>query len=1602
MKWNGSKFYALLMAVPAALAAWGCGGSSANVITVTVSPSAVSVIAGQVQTFTATVSGTTTTTVSTWACTYSYLPANATSSTKPTTGSCSSGGSITGVTGQIGTWTITTTNGSNVLTYTAPSLTNFPVPAPTLTFAAEADANTKKTGTATVTLDSGIRVSVTPATATVPVGPTTPQITFFPNFINTDVSTAQFKLVQPNAGNTTNTNDQTANPMADTCSPNCGSIDGSGRYTPPATLPTDTLPSKSTSTSPTTVYVVVWSSKDPSRYAVSTITLVSPTSNNITFSGIYPPSIAAGGILQDVFLNAKNLLNSSQVFFIQPGVAATANDVAQALNGLQPLTNTTQVFTVPISSAYCMASASGVTPKVTCDASIMTRIRLLSAELGLAEPDPMHPAWVVIPGIPGSVTPTSGCLSVPNAPSGTTTIACPLHIVNTSPGLVAAIPDSIQQPASGSSSVNIGVNGGYYGTTGGLVNLFFDGAAVPTSQSGARQLFGSKAGFQLPSPGLYQVNVVSNVSVGNKPTFQSLASNIAVQPNFANFSPNPNGASTSACTDPVTNSSLVSHPAYNASLVFPACVLLNPPAGGVTNLAPSSITLDSVKGYGVITEQASNSLQLISLTPNGPVQTGGSYLLTNDSGTASSPTGFAIDDQLSVNGGDLGVVVSNGDSTLYLYSITPNGPAPFTYLHKTINVDLRTLTNQPTATGLPTPYAIGIDPGTHLGVVAYSTASTNGNIGFIVDVNPNLDGKDTHTCFVSGQVPPCVIAPVAIVTGPSPQVIMQPNAPLAYVTPGGGSGSTSVVNLLQTGTTVKILPAGSVSGSLNGATRAAGTATIHTATPHGISNVVGGTVIISGITTSVANSNFNGTYRIVPGSVIDAYTFSYSQVGQPDDPAPNGQGETNTSTSEGTVQYGTSYYSFNTSTTVSGATINPISQTFAYADYNNSFGQIGFISTLDQTLSSLTLSAGSCETCTPNPNGAPEIGFRSVAFDPFTDVLLAYNPTPDVGQNFPSNSVSFIDPGGSLAGGGVRGASRIIAAIPTEQIGQGSYTPSGASSPVPVYGPMAYDPITKYVIVASAGSNSMSYMSLDSSGNFQKAHVQSMALADVNQNGMPPFGVPIQQPALSTSAPSQAPTSCSLTDPTQPCMPQAVRGGAGAVDATLRIFGQGFSSGTPIVRLDGQTSITPPGSSSPALISTTAVSDTEVDVKIPAAALFAPHVYALDVQTGSNISNEIDLNVVALVDMSPACKTTSAFPQGPEGVAIDQPDRVALVTNFACNSVSVIAIDPNGYTTSTGTTVPFGSILATLTVGTNPIGVDVIPRLHYAVVANNGDTPNGSVSIIDITTPDNPQIVTWSVTSNSTTTTVNKATVGVGPLGVTIDQDRALALVANNGSNTLSAVDLTCLLPSDPTHSDGSNGHTQSAPSVTTIALSGPPTAVAVDPNGPTAVVTNLQNSGTTSATAGLDVVSLASAPPVKSSTASLSSLTASLTGLVFDPTLPYATNTTSSSVTGIFYATSTQQNAVYTFNPQTGSTNTIRVGINPYSLGLNYQTGTLLTINSTSNTSTVLDSQNFKAVQNLGITSQSQFAIGVDNLANNAVIADQNNNRVVILALPK
>ena len=103
----------------------------------------------------------------------------------------------------------------------------------------------------------------------------------------------------------------------------------------------------------------------------------------------------------------------------------------------------------------------------------------------------------------------------------------------------------------------------------------------------------------------------------------------------------------------------------------------------------------------------------------------------------------------------------------------------------------------------------------------------------------------------------------------------------------------------------------------------------------------------------------------------------------------------------------------------------------------------------------------------------------------------------------------------------------------------------------------------------------------------------------------------------------------------------------------------------------------------------------------------------------------------------------------------------------------------------------------------------------------------------------------------------------------------------------------------------------------------------------------------------------------------------------------------------GVFYATSSQGNVIYVFNPDTGAATPANVGINPTSLAVNSNTGTLLTVNSLSNTVSVLDTQTLKTRATMGIGGSTQFGAAIHPLTNVAVITDQANNRLIIVPLP-
>ncbi len=291
-------------------------------------------------------------------------------------------------------------------------------------------------------------------------------------------------------------------------------------------------------------------------------------------------------------------------------------------------------------------------------------------------------------------------------------------------------------------------------------------------------------------------------------------------------------------------------------------------------------------------------------------------------------------------------------------------------------------------------------------------------------------------------------------------------------------------------------------------------------------------------------------------------------------------------------------------------------------------------------------------------------------------------------------------------------------------------------------------------------------------------------------------------------------------------------------------------------------------------------------------------------------------------------------------------------TGCAAPAPQAVAIDPERDTavvTNTGCknisliNLNSGVVANTISVGANPQGVAIISRLGKAVVTNRGD---GTASIVDLDAGTVPSTVT----------------VGTGPIGVAINPDSALAVVANSDQNTISVFNV---------------GTGSSAVTATSDQR---PVAVAIDPDRNLAVVANAtQNNFTV-----FDISQ--SSPPL---TARISGVQLP-TGVVFDP------------VTTLFVATSSLGNNVAIFNPDTQQLTPLRVGINPTSLAYNFESSTLVTVNTASNTISVVDFLDRRVRAVLPLSASSQFSVAIHPRTNLAVVADQNNNRVLLVPLPR
>lgn len=1525
----------------------GCGsGNGANVITVSVTPSAASLILGQSVNLTATVSGATNLNVNWEPCQYTTTTTNSNGTTKTATAkSCPPDGSL---------GTLTNEEATGTATFNAPSSLPSPTTYPGLIIiiTAQSQQNTNKTGTTNLTVISGITASLTPQSASVPLT----EVQQFSVLLTNDLQNqgVTWSLTQNNPY--TNTSGTFLNyPKLATCSPTCGSVappdpnnPNVALYTAPSTIPSAITPTQTNNTNcPQNVTVVATSVADPTEFTIGTVTMVQ--AGPITFNGITPTIAPQGATLWDIYLNAPGISSSSVIQLTDSTGQTISKDSSSGqvkiLFPLPPPPPTTTTTT---------------TCTVTNPTSTGARLRLVETDL-------------VAPG-PITISVTDPKQTVTQSSTGNFTYT----VLGVRPTSIASTPDDVVQNATTPSQTTpVTIDGGYFGPTGNLATIFFQGNGIaqnPNNPSSSRQLnsFIQSTQINSGSPGLYTLSVASRETPLPVPNNSSVT-NIAVFPDYS-------------ATPPTVN--------------LPAGAI---PAG--TN--PSAIDIDSTLGVVVVAETGSNAVQFFTIGQGTltPISSTGAACATGcPVAVGKIPTNLSVD---RVN--HTVAVVNYGDQTVTVLPIPVPGaatqnPAPGT----PFTVDLSGAL-QGAITPAPIPYSIGVDPDSNLALVAFSSTSalTTANLGIVVNLNPNVS-TSPYGCTLgqsissgSNQFGQCLYAQVSLNNGAYPQIAMAPHGHLALVTP-GGSGVVQGVDVTRKSTTNIIksatLSAGLVTVTIDttqiqksfGATPTS----CPTSSPCSLMMVPGnaGTVTITNMTpgNSANKALFNGVF---PVSVLSNNSFSYTVLNTTATDTATGGCTAPTATPANVcaeVFYGSPDQVFSTTPTAQGVAINSVTHTAAMADAEatgTNGTQIWLLNSLDQSVTSYGFTA-TCTAFNVPCASAPEfLATTDVAWQPYTNELVSYNP--GLNQVSISDPVSHqrygfacqAAPGTCITNPNIATTAptpncptlnaceqTFLSQINLQGTGTACAVQNGAACTLKLFGGLAVDPVSNQAFVVMSGSGNIDVVNLTGSVPVKPLHVSEVIVPSPNPGPGIIGGIP------------------------NGLVPQATLTSTSALSG-VQIFGTGFDSTTQVL-LDG-TSITSGSAPGSVVVN----SPRQLTATVPPSFLGFPHHYALTLTNGSGVqSNAVDFIVVQAVDLSQVCTNTTGATTMPTSVAIaDQLvngpfSPLALISVTGCNSVIALDINP----TVNGQPNPhlgqmYGPPVA---VGTNPEGIAISEPLGLAVVANNG---SNTTSILDLTPLAPCAPVAAMPSSNcSPVEKVPDVSVGTNPTGVAINDATGIALVANTGSNTVSSLNLATLF---------ANGSTAAATSLTPITIGGvqQPLAVAIDPDrGPqnqgVAVVTSVALSAGSAPTGSLAVVDIGTTTPVLSTTISGGVVSGTPTGVVFDPAV--ATGTANP---GVFFANSSGTNTITEFNPDSGGGSSVDVGINPTSLAVNPQTGAILTSNTSSNTISIVDtlSNPFRTVQTLGFPGSPTFGVAIDQFTNLAVIVDQANMRVFLFPMP-
>jgi DNA-binding beta-propeller fold protein YncE len=1229
----------------------------------------------------------------------------------------------------------------------------------------------------------------------------------------------------------------------------CGSIDATGLYTAPATIPTVT--SNGTTVSAPGVMITATAQADTTKTATATLTIITGISITIT-----PTSATVG--TGEFFLFTATVTN--------PGCNTTSNptcdnvtwSLSTTLTGIGTIGSTTGVYTapsaVPSPSTVIVTATSVIDTSVTATATVtvvtattptvtsvspnttalggllqdiyITGTNFISTENVYINGVQLASSFVTddsssvlrarIPDYLLAAPPASGILQISvseqaGTPQTCTTDAsqCQISVVGVRPGVIGPTPVSIPQGTAG--VLSFGVDGGFFGTGANpaapAVSATFNGQLrgiqLPASQTigSTRQLSisiggGSNSG-DFTVPGLYPVAVKSTTSAS-----KFAVTNLAVQPTYA---------------PPVATRVAVG--------TSPSDVAVNPATGVavVANNGSSDITLVDINPLDSGTPKVINPS--ICTAAVGAVATG-----TSPACPPSGPTSVSVDYVRNI-----ALVVNSTAKTIAVVDLNAQA----------VTFVLPALQD--------TPEAVGINPVTGRALVAMQQT----NYGVLVDVTTN---------------PPSYAGIVSISTGTNPRVAVEPHLNWAISTP-GGLGSVGIVDLNQ--------QSSNVITAISRTTNVVTVTVASTASSPPLSVQVNDAVNIQNIqfpagtpaAVAALAPTFNGFYSV--SSVGPASNqFSYTQTGATETDVATQSAQ---QAATGAVNYAQPVATVGLPVTVQGIGINTETQQAVLVDPNTG-GVVSFFSLIDQSVSSLALES----------NNAADVGTNAAAFNPLTNTVVAVNSF--------ANTLSVIDP------------------TQPRRLNDSSPYNLNTSTPCATNcGPsaIAIDPGTNIAVVANQTDNSVAVLNLSA--------IQPFSITETSPKTF------VTTSSLFGNAPSPAPQ-------------------------TLTVIGKGLvcSGGSTNlnIRLDGTSLAT----------SCVGNGDRELTATVPTSMLTFAHRFAVDVANASgNVTNAEDFTVEQSVDVSSsACPTPE-----PSGVAID-PEQgtqgLAAVTLFGCNDLALINL-------ATGT----GSIVG---VGTNPIGVAVIPRLHTAVVANNGGA--GTASIVD----EVQQSVKQTVSTGS------------GPIGAAADEDTGEVAIANSVANTVTVV----------------NAVTGGTNSISTG-------------QRPVAVAFNYVNHQVAVADSSGNLVGVSDGG---AGTQSQTFNVAAPTSVVYDPVPTDCgsnNNGTTTNTTGCFIANSSTGNSVNVIDPISSIQTTFRIGINPTAIAYNFLTSTLVSTNTASHTVTVADflGQKIRAVLTLPPTAAAnsnlalslafqgalQYALDIHPFTNIAVIADTANGRVLFVPLP-